>query len=83
MLTGPNGNRIFLPTGCAPGYFSKDRNEEFEVHDISLAYWTGNLCYMYWPAAYAIEISWYAADPAYYVQSVNTCGGLCVRAVGN
>lgn len=83
MLTGPNGNRIFLPTGCAPGYLAENLNDEFEVDDISLAYWTGNLCYTYWPTAYGIKISWYDPNPPYYVQSVNTCGGSCVRAVGN
>lgn len=83
MLTGPNGNRIFLPTGCAPGYFAENLNDEFEVDDISLAYWTGNLCYTYWPTAYGIDISWYDANPPYYVRDLNTCGGSCVRAVGN
>lgn len=80
MLTGPNGNRIFLPTGCAPGYFS---NEEFEVTDISLGYWSGNICTTQWPLAYGIYISWYNDNPDYYVKSINTCGGMCVRAVGN
>ncbi len=83
MLTGPNGNTIFLPAGSAPGFLEKDVNTRFPQSDITLSYWSGNLCSSSWPTAYGFHLSWHDATPYFVVTSVNRCGGACVRAVGN
>lgn len=83
MLTGPNGNSIFLPAGSAPGFLEEDVNTQFPLSDITLSYWTGNLCSSSWPTAYGFQLSWHDATPYFVVTSVNRCGGACVRAVGN
>ncbi len=83
MLTGPNGNSIFLPAGSAPGFLDEDVNTKFPLSDITLSYWTGNLCSSSWPTAYGFHLSWHDATPYFVVSSVNRCGGACVRAVGN